>query len=165
MPKKKDAYLESKSGQGHYSLIQNGHIVIAQNFKDTGISKMFWDLHSFESQRVCALRLGFLGKLCGFYVFPSDFHKQTSQCGKKMLVYSMYYVYSHHNHILIPHFMQVKWYVGKISSCLHILSLTTEHFQTTSFGKGITIYFCVCVMFTNMEFDLIWSISSFEKQT
>lgn len=36
MSKKKDVYLQSKSGQGHFSLIRNGHIVIAQNFKGTG---------------------------------------------------------------------------------------------------------------------------------
>lgn len=44
------------------------------------------------------------------------------------------------------------WHVGKISSCLPILSFMAEHFQTTSLGKDITAYFCVCVMFTNMDF-------------
>lgn len=139
MTKKKDAYVESKSGQGHYSLIWNGHLVIAQNFKGTGISKVSWDLHSFESQRVCALRMGILGKLCWFYFFRSCFHKQASQCGTKMLVYNRYYAYCNYNHILISHFMQLKWYVGKTCSCLHILSFTAERFQATSFRKGITI--------------------------
>lgn len=81
---------------------------------------------------------GSWGSCAGFTFSPLVFINKPVSVGK-MLVYNRYYAYCNHNHILISHFMQLKWYVGKTCSCLHILSFTAERFQATSFGKVITI--------------------------
>lgn len=122
-----------------------------RNIKDVLRSPFFWVSESLGFEEAW-------GSWAGFTFFLLIFINKPISVGERCWC-TVYYVYSKHKHYLISYFMRVKWYVENISSFC-ILSFMNEHFQTTSFEKVTTIYFCICIIFSNMVFNLdviIWN--------